>query len=174
MSKGQIRQDYPGSGGTFDYQVEGSDDSLLVDLDGKEIQLSITTGEGQEGWCRTTDGKLHQFFWVHAGNSLQLWLDGNHFIFRKVDTRSTAGQGSGSRGVRVGSDILAPMPGIVEKILVGPGDTVEQGETVAIMESMKMELEINSPRAGIVKSVSAEVGAQVNRGMRLLELEDLA
>ena len=37
-----------------------------------------------------------------------------------------------------------------------------------------MELEINAPRAGIVKSVSAEVGAQVDRGMRLLELEDLS
>ena len=67
---------------------------------------------------------------------------------------------------------MAPMPGTVLQISVEPGDPVERGQTLVIMESMKMELEIASPRDGVVKRVSVMQGAQVDKGMRLLELED--
>ena len=50
------------------------------------------------------------------------------------------------------------------------GDRVERNQTVALMESMKMELVITAPRAGMVRRVSVEPGQQVDRGMRLLEL----
>ena len=64
------------------------------------------------------------------------------------------------------------MPGTVEQILVQPGDIVERGQILIIMESMKMELEIAAPQAGVVKRVAVEPGGQVDKGMRLLELED--
>ena len=64
------------------------------------------------------------------------------------------------------------MPGRVGQIFVRPGDSVKRGQTVIIMESMKMELEIAAQRDGVVKRVLVEPGAQVDKGMRLLELEE--
>ena len=56
------------------------------------------------------------------------------------------------------------------EVLVGEGDRVERNQTVAVMESMKMELLITAPRNGVVLRVSVQPGQQVERGMRLLEL----
>ena len=169
MSQGQLRQKSPVSDQVFDYRVETQGELVRVDLGGNEIELTVTTQDGQQGWCTTSDGSLHSFAWSWAGNSLELWLDGDVFIFERVERR-----GRSDRETSVGgSDILALMPGTVKQILVAPGDSVERGQTVIIMESMKMELTIAAHRDGVVKRISVEQGSQVEKGMRLLELEDL-
>ena len=179
MSQGQLRQEYPVSDQVFDYRVETQGESVRVNLAGDvpdEIELAITTRDSQEGWCRTPDGNSHAFFWAWTGNALHLWVDGQLFIFERVEGRKQVDRGSmgpGGRGGGGGSDIVAPMPGTVEQILVQPGDSVERGQTVIIMESMKMELEIAAHRAGVVKRVAVEQGDQVDKGMRLLELDEL-
>ena len=178
MSQGRLRQEYPVSGQVFDYRVETQDETVRVNLAGdglaqNELELAITAQDAQEGRCRTPDGISHAFYWAWTGNTLQLWVDGQLFIFEKVEGRRQATRGSGDRGDG-GGDIVAPMPGTVLQILVEPGDPVERGQTLVIMESMKMELEIASPRDGVVKRVSVEQGVQVDKGMRLLELEDVS
>ncbi|PKB80039.1 MAG: hypothetical protein BZY88_10220 [SAR202 cluster bacterium Io17-Chloro-G9] len=168
MSQGQLLQLSPTSNQAFDYQVEIQGESVRVNLDGIEIDLTVTTKDAQEGWCRTSDGNLHSFFWTWTGNALQLWVDGDLFIFEKIESRRQASRDSSGPG----NDILAPMPGRVGQILVQPGDSVERGLTIIILESMKMEIEIAAHRDGVVKRIPVEVGAQVDRGMRLLELEE--
>ena len=168
MSQGQLRQQYPVSDQLFDYRVETQGETVRVNLYGNEIELAVTTKDAQEGWCRTSDGNLHSFLWTWTGNALQLWVDGNLFIFEKIESRRQVNRESSGRG----SDILAPMPGKVGQILVQPGDSVQRGQTVIILESMKMELEIAAQRDGVVKRVAVELGAQVDKGMRLLELEE--
>ena len=172
MSQGQLRQEYPVSDQVFDYRVEAQGETVRVNLAGDEIELAITAQDAQEGRCRTPDGNSHAFFWAWAGNALHLWVDGQLFIFERVEGRRQVDRGSLGRGAG-GSDIVAPMPGTVEQILVRPGDSVERGQTLIIMESMKMELEIAAPRSGVVKRVSVEPGTQVDKGMRLLELDEL-
>lgn len=171
VSQGQLRQEHPVSGQVFDYRVETHGETVQVNLDENEIELAITTTDAQDGWCRTLDGNSHTFYWAWTGNELQLWVDGNLFIFERVASSRQANRDSSPRAG--GSDIVAPMPGTVEQILVRPGDSVERGQTLIIMESMKMELEIAAPRAGVVKRVAVEQGAQVDKGMRLLELEEM-
>jgi len=168
VSQGQLRQQSPVSDRVFDYRVETQGETVRVNLDGNEIELTVTTDDAQEAWCRTSDGKLHSFFWAWTGNALQLWVDGNLFIFEKVERRRQVNRESSAGG----SDIVAPMPGRVTQILVQPGDSVERGQTVIIMESMKMELMVAAHRDGVVKRVPVEQGAQVDKGMRLLELEE--
>ena len=56
------------------------------------------------------------------------------------------------------------------EVLVGEGERVENGQTLLLLESMKMELAITAPHAGVVRRVSVQPGQQVERGMRLLEL----
>ena len=168
MSQGQMRQQAPAPDQIFDYRVETQGETVRVSLDGDEIELAVTTKDAQEGWCRTSDGNLHSFCWTWVGNSLHLWVDGNVFIFEKVESRRQVNRESPG----IGGDIVAPMPGRVVQVLVQVGDLVQQGQTVIILESMKMELEIAAPRDGVVKRIPVEPGAQVDKGMRLLELEE--
>jgi biotin carboxyl carrier protein len=66
--------------------------------------------------------------------------------------------------------VKAPIPGLVVKTLVSPGQGVAEGETLLILEAMKMENEIRSPRKGTVHEVRVEPGTQVAMGQVLLSL----
>ena len=71
-----------------------------------------------------------------------------------------------------GDAVKAPMPGKVIAIHVSAGDAVEKGQTVAVMEAMKMEHSLVAPRDGVVAETGAELGAQVAEGTILVALED--
>ncbi len=68
-------------------------------------------------------------------------------------------------------DATPPMPGKVVRILVEEGKPVEKGQTVAIVEAMKMENEIHAPIDGIVKKIFAKAGDQVNPDEAILRIE---
>ena len=70
-----------------------------------------------------------------------------------------------------GNDVASPMQATVVKVEVAPGDAVIKGQTVVVLEAMKMEQAIAAPRDGIVAKVSAEVGTTVKAGFVLLSLE---
>ena len=70
-----------------------------------------------------------------------------------------------------GRVIKAPMPGTVIKYLVNVGDTVTEGQTVVVLEAMKMENGVPTPVAGTVKSLDVHPGANVTKGQSLLVIE---
>lgn len=72
-----------------------------------------------------------------------------------------------------GDAVKAPMPGKVIAIHVKPGDLVEKGQTLAVMEAMKMEHSLAAPRDGVVETVGSELGAQVPEGQVLVALEEV-
>jgi biotin carboxyl carrier protein len=74
-------------------------------------------------------------------------------------------------GHGAGGDLNAPMPGKVLAVKVKPGDKVEAGQVVLVLEAMKMENELGSPGEGTVKAVKVQVGQTVNNGDLLIELE---
>jgi biotin carboxyl carrier protein len=66
--------------------------------------------------------------------------------------------------------VKAPIPGLVVKVPIVPGQAVVEGETLVILEAMKMENELRAPRAGTVHEVRAEPGAQVALGQVLVTI----
>ena len=58
----------------------------------------------------------------------------------------------------------APMPGVILELSVAPGDTVERGQPIAVLEAMKMKNSIRSPRAGTIAEVCVAVGQAVGHG----------
>ncbi len=168
---GLIRELGPSAGLVLSYQITGQagqEGTLRVEVDGQEIELSITADASDQGWCRTSDGSSHRFLISRVGDELQLWLDGYLFVYQQVDARRPDRREESAAG----DDILAPMPGTVAEILVQVGDQVELGQTVMIMESMKMELLITAHRAGVILRLAVEPGSQVDKGMRLLPLQE--
>ena len=63
---------------------------------------------------------------------------------------------------------MAPMPGRVVRVLVKPGDTVAARQGLVVVEAMKMENELRSPRAGRVKEVAVAEGESVEAGRLLV------
>lgn len=70
-----------------------------------------------------------------------------------------------------GEKIAAPMPGVILQIKKSGGETVKKGETIFILEAMKMENEIIAPRDGVIAQVTAVKGASVNTGDVLAVLQ---
>jgi 3-methylcrotonyl-CoA carboxylase alpha subunit len=70
-----------------------------------------------------------------------------------------------------GDEVRAPMPGLVKRLAARPGQAVEAGAVLVVLEAMKMEHGLAAPRAGVVAEVRVEEGAQVAEGSLLLALE---
>lgn len=94
---------------------------------------------------------------------LQAYYGRHHLEVRDLDA-AVARPRSGDNRVK------APIPGLISRILVAPGDRVETGEAVVILEAMKMENEIRSQATGVVQKVHVQAGATVLRNELLLEI----
>jgi biotin carboxyl carrier protein len=66
--------------------------------------------------------------------------------------------------------LTSPMAGVIQEVLVQPGDEVEAGQVVMVIEAMKMQNELHARRAGTVKAVYVTVGQRVEQGAPLLVL----
>ena len=96
----------------------------------------------------------------------------NGFVFsvevfdpRELRSRSSAAASHGRQ------NIVAPMPGKVGRVLVAAGDTVQTGQGLIVVEAMKMQNEMKSPKAGSVVEVRTKEGATVAAGEILVVIE---
>ena len=73
--------------------------------------------------------------------------------------------------IRRDNVVTAPMPGIVVSLKVKVGDTVSLGQSLCILEAMKMENEISAPKAGVVKEIHVSEGSSVSQGQPIITIE---
>ncbi|MGA8618238.1 MAG: biotin/lipoyl-containing protein [Candidatus Sulfotelmatobacter sp.] len=153
-----------------------------ITIDGKNYRLELDRADGR--WSCRLDGRDLQVDAVlvrhnvlslrignlayeikseRVGNDLHLWVGSTRFAAEVRDPRSLRGRS------RAGDDhgprkIIASMPGKVVRLLVHQGDEVEPGAGIAVVEAMKMQNEIKSPKKGTVQKVLVGEGAAVNAG----------
>jgi biotin carboxyl carrier protein len=97
-------------------------------------------------------------------------VNGREFSIELFDPREMRGRKSG--GVGEGrQNIVAPMPGKVIRVLVAAGDEVEAGQGLVVVEAMKMQNEMKSPKAGKVVEVKTTPEATVAAGDVLIVIE---
>jgi 3-methylcrotonyl-CoA carboxylase alpha subunit len=105
-----------------------------------------------------------------AGTAGDQWAFWNGEVYREqVRDQSGPPKGGHSQGGRH-YDLAAPMPATVVKILVTAGQTVKQGETLVVLEAMKMELPIRAPADAVVQAINCREGELVQPERPLVEL----
>ena len=132
-------------------------DGLPVDADAVEIApgtLSILLN-GQSYEIRV---------WPAPDGKLKLQTGTHEFTAEVIDPRAWSGRRHGHVEAEGRQKIVAPMPGKVVRLLVKAGDYVEIGQGLLVVEAMKMQNEIRSPKSGTVQRVLAKEGQPVNAG----------
>jgi len=106
------------------------------------------------------------------GEIYRATVEGHTFEFIISDSKSSPLRKRGGRGGRKRSGtVSASMPGKVVTVEVKVGDTVEEGETILILEAMKMQNEVTAPISGTVTAVHCEDGVNVEANVPLVVIE---
>jgi len=139
--------------------------SVSADIDGRAYQFEIRELAGGEylllNGTAVFRGRVDQH---KSRESIGVFLNGHAYDIHISDPKRLRG-GDGSGVHEHGTaEIVSPMPGKVVRILVAEGTEVEAGVGIVVVEAMKMQNELKSPKAGVVSSIKAEVGATVNAG----------
>ncbi|MBL8480184.1 MAG: biotin/lipoyl-binding protein, partial [Sterolibacteriaceae bacterium] len=113
----------------------------------------------------TQDGITRQVTLHRDGDTLHLARDAAVFVFREASPLPVAGKRHDPAIAR------ASVAGTVARLEVGAGDTVSAGQTLAVIEAMKMEIRVTAGAAGIIAAVRVLAGTQVEAGAILMELD---
>ena len=143
-------------------------------VDGEAVEAELNQVPGTPTRLLLVDGRSHTLV-ARRGetDSWDLHLDGERFDAHVVDERTRAiremtGQTAADLGPR---PTRAPMPGLVVRLFVEEGDRVEAGQSVAIVEAMKMENDLKAESDGVVSKVRVAEGEPVEKGAVLVEFE---
>ena len=125
-------------------QISNSRNNVVVEVDGKRIEVSLPARMLQGASGSATGGRAPK---------------------RKISAHHSL-SGASDKSIK------APMQSTVVKLSVAAGDKVVEGDQILVLEAMKMEQSISSPRDGVIKAVKVSVGETVPSGTVLIEFED--
>jgi biotin carboxyl carrier protein len=157
---------------TLGVAIAEGPDGLHADVDGRAYRLRqvtahrVHTADGAEAaeLLVAVDGQLRRAIVVRTGDRLLVSLDGraHAFVLGDEARRDATASGTGL--------VTAPMPGKIVRVLVAVGDAVEAGDSLIVLEAMKMETTLRSEVGGTVAGVAAMPGAMVEAGTVLVEI----
>ncbi len=150
--------------------IERDGDRFRVTIDDKLYNLAAERlARGQLNLV--LDNRHLQIHVAHNGPRHYVAMDGETWVLERPQAQSRRRGGGAAVGSGSGS-LEAGMPGLVLDVPVSEGDLVERGQTLVLLEAMKMELRISAPFAGQVAKIHCVEGQVVERGQLLVELEE--
>jgi biotin carboxyl carrier protein len=138
-------------------------------LNGREVAIDAVLAR-RDVLSIIIAGKAYEIKRERTATDMHLWVGPKRYEVQLRDPRSlrsrvSADDGKGPR------KLLAPMPGKVVRVLLKEESEVEAGQGVVVVEAMKMQNEIKSPKKGVVRKIVAAEGAAVNAGDVLAVVE---
>ncbi|MGZ4859127.1 MAG: biotin/lipoyl-containing protein [Candidatus Angelobacter sp.] len=139
-------------------------------LDGREMPADVVYG--QNGVLSLLlGGKSYEVKQETVGAETNVVVGHERFSASVRDPRSFRSRSRASATEHGVMKIKAPMPGKVVRVLAGVGTQVELGQSVIVIEAMKMQNELKAPKSGMVKKINVAEGAAVDAGQVLAEVE---
>ena len=132
-----------------------------LDIGGRSLDAEGALSADGVLEARIAGRKLRARFWGDD-DRWDLFADGDHFVVALPDPFAEAAEDHAHGG------LTAPMPGIIRAVLAAPGERVEKGRALVIMEAMKMEHTIRAPADAVVETINAVEGAMTEAGTVLV------
>ena len=161
--------------------IDGNQLELKLRLEGNSVHAQVAGRSYELQFHQTTSGLvLRRGTHIYdcrvtetgkANADFEVELREKNYSVHLVDPKRLRSQQSASAHDHGLARITAPMPGKVVRLLVEVGAQVEAGAGIVVVEAMKMQNEMKSPKAGVVTSLHAAAGATVNAGDVLAEIE---
>ena len=154
------------------YEIEIDEDGKAL-IDGDERDVDFLNLGGSLFSVITENKSLEAVINDDEGR-IAVMMGGRLFETQVLDERAILMMQR--RGVQESGsgEVHAPMPGLIVEVTVQPDQQVEIGDTLIILESMKMQNELKSPIAGVVRSVQVAAGQAVEKNMLLVEIRSQA
>jgi len=143
----------------------GSGKSYRATLEDKDVAIEVLHAEGGK-LDLLIDGK-RVITYISSDNARR-WVTINGQTF--VLTKSSGARRGGHGHHHAAGELTAPMPGQIRALNVSEGDAVTKGQTLLVLEAMKMEIRVQAPFGGMVKKLSVKQGQTVEREQILVEI----
>jgi biotin carboxyl carrier protein len=152
-----------------EYQIEVIDENH-ISVDGKVYEVDFLSVAGQPVYSLLLDGKSFESYVYPDENAWQVLLQGRLYPATVEDEHEKKLRASARDGVseREEFHLKAPMPGLVVSVPITEGQEVHKGEVLVVLESMKMQNELKSPRGGVVSRLRIKAGDRVEQHQTLL------
>jgi 3-methylcrotonyl-CoA carboxylase alpha subunit len=144
-------------------------ESFTIDVDGDgRVRIGDATYDvrAEPDGSLLVDGPEHTTAWAASADGVR-WV----FVDGRVYELTEQQRGRARRGGHAGA-LSAPMPATVRRVLVAPGNQVKAGDTLLVLEAMKMELPVRAAASGQVRAVNCREGELVQPGVDLVEMDD--
>ena len=153
------------------YEIEIQRDGKLL-VNGSERSVDFRQVGDSSLFSIVTQDRSHEVVIEERDDEYEVLMEGRLFTANVMDERA---QLLASRRVGVTVDsgeisIKCPMPGMIVAIIVSEGQEIKAGQTLVILESMKMQNELKAPRDGVVQRIHIEAGNSVEQGKVLVTL----
>lgn len=154
-----------------EYEIEVVDDRH-VRIGGRLLEVNFESVSGQPVYSLILDGKSYESYVYPGDEGWQVLLRGRQFQVKVEDEREKRLKAAAGGGVAEGGEfhLKAPMPGLVVAIPVSEGQEVKKGHVLVILESMKMQNELKSPRDGTISHIKVKAGESVEQKQILLNM----
>ena len=150
-------------GTEYRLQLERATGGWRCVLDGLEVQIDAVQAQ-PDVLSVLIEGKAYEIRRERVGADLRIWVGAQSYTVEVRDPRSLRGRKVGTDHGKGARRLVAPMPGKVVRFLVRENSPVEAGQGIVVVEAMKMQNEIKSPKKGVVLKLAVAEGAAVNAG----------
>jgi biotin carboxyl carrier protein len=150
-------------GKDFRLELERKESGWQCRLDGRNIEMNAVLAR-RDVLSILIDGKAYEIKREHTASDTHLWVGSVRYLAELRDPRSLRGRKGAGADDKGPKKILASMPGKVVRMLVDQGQPVEAGQSILVVEAMKMQNEIKSPKKGTLQKIVAIEGGNVNAG----------
>jgi biotin carboxyl carrier protein len=156
-----------------DIQIQGEGSRVVAEIDGRQYDLSVHEKSAGE-YLIVSDGcvfdcRVGQR--PESGAAIEVTVGTANYSVTLTDPKRLRGASNAGAHGDEAARIIAPMPGKIVRVLVSAGEQVEAGAGIVVVEAMKMQNEMKSPKAGTVTSVNVATGETVNAGQVLAVVE---
>jgi biotin carboxyl carrier protein len=154
-----------------EYTFERREDILIARSGDRMIEISLAQVGNGEALSMIIDGESYDVVADIRGREVAVQVHGERYAMQVEDERERAAAQVAGNKQGGKCQLRASMPGIVVEVQVAVGDQVEEGQTMVVLEAMKMQNPLGAEGPGTVTKLLVEAGETVAAGALLAEIE---